>query len=49
MGVCMESIYGVTILDLENFLVSNNDKKYRASQIMDWLYIKRVNSLCNNK
>lgn len=40
----MESIYGVTINDLEEFLIKNNDKKYRASQIMDWLYVKRVDS-----
>lgn len=40
----MESIYGITIDELETFLKDNNEKKYRASQIMDWLYIKRVDS-----
>ena len=40
----MESIYGLTINDLENFLIDHNEKKYRASQIMDWLYIKRVDT-----
>ena len=40
----MESIYGITINDLEKFLIENDEKKYRASQIMDWLYIKRVHS-----
>lgn len=45
MGVYMKSsIYSMTINDLEGFLLSKNIKKYRASQIMDWLYIKRVNS-----
>ena len=44
MGVYMKSIYSMTINDLENFLLSKNQKKYRASQIMDWLYIKRVKS-----
>ena len=44
MGVYMKSIYSMTIDDLENFLLSKNLKKYRASQIMDWLYIKRVKS-----
>lgn len=44
MGVYMKSIYSMTIDDLENFLLSKNQKKYRASQIMDWLYIKRVKS-----
>ena len=40
----MRSIYGLTISELEEFLVSINEKKYRASQIMDWLYIKRVDA-----
>ncbi len=40
----MESIYNITINELEDFLVNNEEKKYRASQIMDWLYIKRVTS-----
>ena len=40
----MKSIYSMTINDLENFLLSKNQKKYRASQIMNWLYIKRVKS-----
>ena len=40
----MKSIYGITIDELETFLKDNNEKKYRASQIMDWLYIKRVDS-----
>ena len=44
MGVYMDSIYGVTINDLESFLLENNEKKYRAGQIMDWLYVKRVDS-----
>ena len=44
MGVCMKSIYGITIDELEIFLKDNNEKKYRANQIMDWLYVKRVDS-----
>ena len=40
----MKSIYGITIDELETFLKENNEKKYRAGQIMDWLYIKRVDS-----
>lgn len=44
MGVYMKSIYSMSIGDLESFLLSKNIKKYRASQIIDWLYIKRVNS-----
>ena len=38
----MKSIYSLTILEIEKFLIDNNEKKYRASQIMDWLYVKRV-------
>lgn len=44
MGECMNSIYGVTIDNLEKFLIDNNEKKYRALQIIDWLYVKRVDS-----
>jgi len=44
MGVCMKSIYGITIDELEIFIKENNEKKYRALQIMEWLYIKRVDS-----
>ncbi len=40
----MESIYSLTISELEEFLLINNEKKYRASQIMDWLYVKRVDT-----
>ena len=40
----MKSIYGESLNDLEKFLLENNEKKYRASQIIDWLYIKRVDS-----
>jgi 23S rRNA (adenine2503-C2)-methyltransferase len=34
----------MTINNLEEFLQSINDKKFRATQIIDWLYVKRVNS-----
>ena len=38
----MKNIYDLTITDLEDFLIQNNEKKYRASQIMDWLYVKEI-------
>lgn len=44
MGVYMKSVYSMSINDLEAFLLNHNEKKYRASQIIDWLYIKRVHS-----
>ena len=34
----------MTINNLESFLESVNDKKFRATQIIDWLYVKRVKS-----
>lgn len=40
----MKSIYSVKIAELEEFLQNNNEKKYHATQIIDWLYVKRVDS-----
>ena len=40
----MKSIYGVTFEDLREFMLENNEKKYRASQVFDWLYKKKVTS-----
>ena len=36
------SIYSLEMHDLENWLVEHGDKKFRAKQIFDWLYVKRV-------
>ena len=44
MGEYMKSIYDMTIDKLEDFLIDSNEKKYHATQIMDWLYVKRVDS-----
>lgn len=44
----MESIYQLRLSDLETYLLDHNGKKYQASQIFDWLYKKRVNSLDSN-
>lgn len=40
----MKNIYDMTMKDLENCLISNNEKKYRTTQIFEWLYINRKNS-----
>ena len=40
----MKSIYSTTISEFESFLLSNNEKKFHATQIIDWLYVKRVTS-----
>lgn len=38
------NIYNLSLVDLENYFLSINEKKYRASQVFDWLYKKRVKS-----
>lgn len=38
------NIYSYTLEELENYLLDINEKKYRAKQIFDWLYNKRVDT-----
>ncbi len=38
----MKSIYSMTLSNLEDYFVSINEKKYKARQLYDWLYIKRI-------
>ena len=40
----MENIYGYTIEMLEDYFTSIGEKKFKASQVYDWLYKKRVTS-----
>ena len=40
----MENIYGYTIEMLEGYFTSIGEKKFKASQVYDWLYKKRVTS-----
>lgn len=40
----MNNIYDYTIEELENYFVSINDKKFRATQIFEWLYKRKVES-----
>ena len=42
--IIMKSIYGMSLKDLEEYFLSHNDKKFRATQIYDWLYRKNVTS-----
>ena len=43
VGVSMKpSIYGLTQTELTEWLVNQEEKKFRATQIWDWLYQKRV-------
>lgn len=43
------SIYGLTIDQLTSWIVEKGEKKFRASQIWDWLYKKRVTSFSDMK
>ena len=38
------NIYGITLEELENFFISKGDKKFKATQVFDWIYKKDVNS-----
>ncbi|MGE5704803.1 MAG: 23S rRNA (adenine(2503)-C(2))-methyltransferase RlmN [Clostridia bacterium] len=37
-------IYGLTMEEMKEWLVQNGDKAFRAQQLFDWLYVKRVTS-----
>lgn len=41
----MQSIYGMTVEMLENYFISINDKKFRAVQVYEALYKKRVKDI----
>lgn len=41
----MENIYGMTLEKLEQYFININDKKYRALQIYEWLYQKRISDV----
>lgn len=38
------SIYDLSLQDLEDYFTSHDDKKYRATQVFEWLYRKKVTS-----
>lgn len=40
----MMNLYGFTLEKLEEYFVNNNQPKFRASQIYEWLYKKRVDT-----
>ncbi|SEQ01602.1 23S rRNA (adenine(2503)-C(2))-methyltransferase RlmN [Piscibacillus halophilus] len=44
-----ESIYGLTYDRLKDWLVENGQKRFRADQVWDWLYCKRVKSFSDMK
>ncbi len=40
----MKNIYGIKRLDLENYFLNINEKKFKALQVFEWLYQHKVNS-----
>ena len=40
----MENIYNKTLSELETFFLNRNDKKFKATQVFEWIYKKRVNN-----
>ncbi len=44
-----KSIYGLTLDQLTAWLVENGEKKFRAAQVWDWLYKKRVTNFADMK
>ena len=40
----MKNIYNYKLSDLEEYFLSIGEKKFKARQIYDWLYVKKVNS-----
>ncbi len=41
----MKNIYGQTFLELENYFESIMEKKYKAVQVYEWLYQKKVTNI----
>ena len=39
----MTNIYNYKLTDLENYFESIGEKKFKARQIYDWLYVKKIN------
>lgn len=40
----MKNIYNYSLEQLENYFLENGEKKYKATQLFEWLYQKRLNS-----
>lgn len=40
----MKNIYGVTIKELEEYFTSKKEGKYKATQVFEWLYKKRISN-----
>ena len=40
----MENVYNLTLQDWEEYFINKGEKKFKGSQVFDWLYRKRVTS-----
>ena len=45
----MRNIYGITLSELENYFIEKNDKKFKATQIFEWVYKKRIKNFDDMK
>lgn len=41
----MRNIYDYTLQELEDYFLVHNEKKFRAQQVYEFLYKKRIKSL----
>ena len=40
----MRNIYDCTKVELEDYFISKGEKKFKATQVFEWLYGHRINS-----
>jgi 23S rRNA m2A2503 methyltransferase len=45
----MKNIYGLTQLELEKYFLDKNEKKFKATQVFEWLYKKRIKAFPDMK
>ena len=45
----MKNIYGITMNELEKYFLDKNEGKFKATQVFEWLYKKRINSFDSMK
>ncbi len=45
----MKNIYSITLRELENYFIEKNDKKFKATQIFEWVYKKRIKNFDDMK
>ena len=43
----MKNLFGLKLNDLEEYFISINEKKYKASQVFEWLYHHRIYNIDN--